>query len=58
MRVKPRRNLLGRCDDQVFAYAGLFLLSAGVSALGGSLLGLLVFIPSALAAALIGSRRA
>lgn len=54
MTVRPRRNLLGRCDDQVFACAGLFLLSAAVSAVGGSALGMLLFIPSALAAGVVG----
>jgi hypothetical protein len=43
---------MGRCDEQVFAFAGLFLVCSLISALGGSLLALFLFIPTAVAASL------
>ncbi len=49
MSFISRRTVMGRCDEQVFAYAGLFLLCSLISALGGGLLALLLFIPTAIA---------
>jgi hypothetical protein len=52
MSLKSRKTLMGRCDEQVFAFAGLFLVCSLISALGGSLLALFLFIPTAVAASL------
>lgn len=50
MTFKLRKNTKWRGDDQVLVYAGLFLVCALVSALGGGALGLLSFIPAVIAA--------
>jgi hypothetical protein len=55
MSVKPRRSVMGRCDDLVFIYAALFLICALLNALGGGVIGLLVFVPAALAVTLFVS---
>ncbi len=57
MSLISRRTVMGRCDEQVFAYAGLFLLCTVISALGGGELALLVFIPTAVATSLWLPRR-
>ena len=57
MSLRPRKSVMGRCDDQVFAYAGLFLLCSLVSALGGGILGMMLFVPSAAAAVVLLSGR-
>jgi hypothetical protein len=50
MTFKLRKSATWRGDDQVLVYAGLFLVCALVSALGGGTLGLLSFIPAVIAA--------
>ena len=46
MTIRPRKSQRIQGDDQVLVYAGLFLICAGVSAMGGGALGLLSFIPA------------
>jgi len=50
MTLRLRKNTRWQGDDQVLVYAGLFLVCALVSALGGGALGLLSFIPAVIAA--------
>ena len=57
MSLKPKRRLMGRCDDQVLFYAALFLACASVSSFGGGALGLALFIILALACPLLSSSR-
>ena len=53
MMFKLRKNARWQGDDQVLVYAGLFLICALVSALGGGALGLLSFIPAVVTAELL-----
>ena len=53
MTLKLRKNARWQGDDQVLVYAGLFLVCALVSALGGGALGLLSFIPAVVAAEIL-----
>ncbi len=50
MTLKLRKNTRWQGDDQVLVYAGLFLVCALVSTLGGGALGILSFIPAVMAA--------
>ena len=53
MTYKLRTSAKWQGDDQVLVYAGLFLVCALVSALGGGALGILSFIPAVAAAEVI-----
>ena len=55
MSLKPKRRLMGRCDDQVLLYAGLFLACASISSFGSGVLGLSLFISLALICPLLSS---
>ena len=57
MSLKPKRRLMGRCDDQVLFCAALFLACASVTAFGGGALGLALFVALALACPLLSSKR-
>ena len=50
MTFRLRKNATWQGDDQVLVYAGLFLVCALVSTLGGGALGILSFIPAVIAA--------
>lgn len=50
MTLKLRKNTRWQGDDQVLVYAGLFLVCALVSTLGGGALGILSFVPAVIAA--------
>ena len=56
MSFRVRKSLFTGANQQVLLYAGLFLLAAVASALGGGALGLLSFLP-AIALAEGASRR-
>ena len=46
MISKQRQNVLDFGDDHIVIYAGLFLVCALISALGGGWLGVLCFVPA------------
>jgi len=50
MNLRLRKSARWQGDDQVLVYAGLFLVCALVSTLGGGALGILSFIPAVIAA--------
>jgi hypothetical protein len=56
MSLKPKRRLMGCCDDQVLLYAALFLACASVSSFGGGALGLALFLTLALACPLLSPK--
>ncbi len=57
MSLKPKRRLMGRCDDLVLLYAGLFLACASISSFGSGALGLALFIALALIFSLFSADR-
>ena len=48
MILKQRVKILDFGDDHIVVYAGLFLMCALISALGGGWLGVLCFVPAAI----------
>ncbi|MFT6285361.1 MAG: O-antigen ligase [Halieaceae bacterium] len=53
MIVKRQEKVLDFGDDHIVVYAVLFLVCALISALGGGWLGVLCFVPAAIALELI-----